>query len=258
MPFTPSHAVVALPFVRTPLVPAAVAVGAMAPDLPLFVRGTGLSYALTHDLRWLPVTVVVALGLLVLWRAVLRPAARELAPRWMSARLPAEWDAGARQGVRETFAGGRGRIAALAVSVLIGVVSHVVWDLFTHEGRAGVRLLPALALEWGGQPLYGWLQDASSLLGLAILAVFGALWLGRRREGDVVRLMPDAVRWAWWLSLPAVLVVALIGGYLAAGPFHAGFGPAHLAYLVLPPACALWAAFSIVLALAVQLRRTRG
>ena len=38
MPFTPSHAVVALPFVRTPLVPAAIAVGAMAPDLPLFVR----------------------------------------------------------------------------------------------------------------------------------------------------------------------------------------------------------------------------
>ena len=28
MPFTPSHAVVALPFIRTPLVPAAVAIGA--------------------------------------------------------------------------------------------------------------------------------------------------------------------------------------------------------------------------------------
>ena len=39
MPFTPSHAVVALPFLRTPLVPAAIAVGAMTPDLPLFVRG---------------------------------------------------------------------------------------------------------------------------------------------------------------------------------------------------------------------------
>lgn len=39
MPFTPSHAIVALPFVRSPLAPAAVAVGAMAPDLPLFTRG---------------------------------------------------------------------------------------------------------------------------------------------------------------------------------------------------------------------------
>ncbi|WP_262927685.1 DUF4184 family protein [Microbacterium sp. NIBRBAC000506063] len=48
MPFTPSHAVVALPFVRTPLLPAAIAVGAMAPDLPLFLRGTPLTYQVTH------------------------------------------------------------------------------------------------------------------------------------------------------------------------------------------------------------------
>ncbi len=48
MPFTPSHAVVALPFVRTPLLPAAIAIGAMTPDLPLFLRGTPLSYQATH------------------------------------------------------------------------------------------------------------------------------------------------------------------------------------------------------------------
>ncbi|MGB4135992.1 MAG: DUF4184 family protein, partial [Microbacterium sp.] len=49
MPFTPSHAIVALPFVRSPLVPAAIAVGAMTPDLPLFLRGVGPSYGFTHD-----------------------------------------------------------------------------------------------------------------------------------------------------------------------------------------------------------------
>ena len=56
MPFTPSHAVVALPFLRTPLVSAAIAVGAMAPDLPLFLRGMPLHYGLTHSLAWLPGT----------------------------------------------------------------------------------------------------------------------------------------------------------------------------------------------------------
>ena len=45
MPLTPSHAVVALPFVRTPLLPAAIAVGAMAPDLPLFLRDTPVAAA---------------------------------------------------------------------------------------------------------------------------------------------------------------------------------------------------------------------
>ena len=56
MPFTPSHAVVALPFLRTPLLPAAIAIGAMAPDFPLFVRGLPLHYGLTHSLWWLPLT----------------------------------------------------------------------------------------------------------------------------------------------------------------------------------------------------------
>ena len=104
MPFTPSHAVVALPFVRTPLVPAAIAVGAMAPDLPLFVRGLPLSYGLTHSFAWLPVTIVLALVLLLVWRGVLRPAVRELSPTWLACRLPAEWDAGAAASLRETFA----------------------------------------------------------------------------------------------------------------------------------------------------------
>jgi hypothetical protein len=60
MPFTPSHAVIALPFVRTPLVPAAIAIGAMAPDLPLFVRGLPLHYGVTHSFAWLPATVARA------------------------------------------------------------------------------------------------------------------------------------------------------------------------------------------------------
>ena len=104
MPFTPSHAVVALPFVRTPLVPAAIAIGAMAPDLPLFVRGLPLHYGRTHDLMWLPVTLVFALGLLLVWRSLLRPAVRELSPTWLAVRLPGEWDRAAMSALRDALA----------------------------------------------------------------------------------------------------------------------------------------------------------
>ena len=91
MPFTPSHAVVALPFVRTPLLPAAIAVGAMTPDLPLFLRSTPLSYQATHTNVLL--STVLAAGLLALWYALLRPAGRELSPDALARRLPPEWDA---------------------------------------------------------------------------------------------------------------------------------------------------------------------
>src|SRR5918995_1749515 len=146
MPITPTHAIVALPFVRTPLVPAAIAVGAMSPDFPLLVRALPLHYGLTHDFAWLPVTVVLALALLLVWRCILRPAVRELSPIWLARRLPPEWDAGPAASARETFAIGgdparpsaRG-ILLLLVSLALGIATHIAWDSFTHVDRWGVQ-----------------------------------------------------------------------------------------------------------------------
>lgn len=267
MPFTPSHAVVAVPFLRTPLVPAAIAVGAMAPDLPLFVRGLPLHYGATHAFAWVPATVVLALVLLLVWRCLLRPAMRELSPRWLAARLPREWDATARAAFRETLAiapGSPARVSwtgmlLLVVSLAVGVVSHIVWDLFTHEGRWGSSLVPALAADWGPLPGYKWLQHGSSAIGLAIIGVWMLVWLGRREaEASVTRVLPNAVRWVWWVSLPAVLAFAWGWGLAAYGPLDAQFTPAHLAYRVLPSACAVWGAVTLALCLVVQALRRRA
>lgn len=263
MPFTPSHAVIALPFLRTPLVPAALAVGAMSPDLPLFVRGLPITYALTHTPAWLPLTIVIALALLLLWRCVLRPAVRELSPQWLARRLPAGWDAGAVPALRGTFAGTRspdrvswGAALLLVVSLALGILSHIVWDLFTHEGRWGVAVLPVLDEQWGPLTGYKWLQHGSSALGLAILAVWAFRWLrGRDAAPLVPRLLPTGVRWGWWLSLPVMLIAAWGLGLAFHGPFTAEWTIPHLAYRVLPPACALWGLITVVLALATQLLR---
>lgn len=244
MPFTPSHAVVALPFVRTPLVPAAIAVGAMTPDLPLFVRGVGLSYAATHDLRWLPGTVLLAFALLLAWRCILRPGVRELLPDVLAARLPARWDDTAAAGWRETVAPS-GRVAAtglavLAASLAIGVASHIMWDLFTHEGRWGTVAIPALGALWGPLPGYRWLQHGSTLVAGAVLVVWGTWWLARRRREPVVRVLPTAARVAVWVSLPVFLGAAAGWGLAVHGPLDETFTLAHLGYLSVPPACAAW------------------
>lgn len=269
MPFTLSHAVVALPFLRTPLVPAAIAVGAMAPDLPLFVRGIPLHYGLTHSLVWLPATIALALGLLLALRCVLRPGARELSPRWLSARLPEAWDRGAGDAWRETFAPRsstdaerpRPSLSAtmlLLASLAIGVATHIVWDLFTHEGRWGTVAVPALAEPWGLFPGFRWLQHGSSALGLAILAVWAIVWLAKRQPIDAPRLLPAWIRWAVWLSLPGLLIGAAVWGYAMFGPFTVDFTPAHLGYRMLPPACAVWGAIVAVVCVVVQLARSRG
>ncbi len=264
MPFTVSHAVVALPFIRTPLVPAAIAIGAMTPDLPLFVRGTPLTYQVTHSNAWIVVTMLVALVLFVAWRGILRPAVRELSPRALAARLPDEWDTPFPAAVRDAFGAlpgrprGRAYPLLLAASLLIGVASHILWDSFTHEGRDGLGVFPALEEQWGPLLGYKWLQYGSTVAGLVILAVWALLWLRRRdAAATVARVLPARVRVAWMLSLPAILAFAWAAGLMAFGPLTAEFTVAHLAYLVLPPACAVWGLLTIGLCVAVQVLRRR-
>lgn len=266
MPFTPAHAVVALPFVRTPLVPAAIAIGAMTPDLPMFVRGLGLSYGRTHDVRWLPATILVALALVLVWRMLLRPAVRELAPAWLARRLPPGWDAPPPAAFVETFSrrGRPGRADALGaalllVSLAIGVLSHIAWDAFTHEGRAGAALVPGLEAAWGPFPVYRWLQYGSGIGGLLVIAIWAAMRLRRSAPGALGRrVLPRGIRVAWWLSLPVFLVVAWVGGLALAGPLTAEFTVRHLAYLVLPPACGAWGVLTLVLAIVVIGLRARA
>jgi hypothetical protein len=267
MPFTPSHAVVALPFVRTPLLPAGIAVGAMTPDLPLFLRGTPVTYQLTHTN--VIVSGLLALMLLALWYGVLRPAVRELSPEWLARRLPPTWDAtgaAAWESVRASRPGARhgvwrepGVFALLvAVSVVLGVISHIVWDAFTHEGRGGLDLFPSLARMWGPLPGYKWLQYGSGVFGLTVLGVFAVRWVARRSSATVRRVLPSVVRRAWWLSLPVALVVAWGAGLVALGPLDEDFTVAHLAYRVLPPACAVWGVLTLALCVVVLFARRRA
>jgi len=258
MPFTPAHAVVALPFVRTPLLPAAIAIGAMTPDLPLFLRGTPLTYQATHTNVLLSVTL--ALVLLVAWYLILRPAARELSPAWLARRLPAEWDRSAP--LPGEWLARRPRYASallLAGSLVIGVLSHIAWDAFTHEGRWGTRLLPALDETWGPLTGYKWLQHGSSVIALGILALCAALWLSRRTPAAAPsRLLPAPVRIAWWLSLPIALAAAWLLGLAAYGALTAAWTAQHLAYRVLPLACGVWGVLTIGLCVVVVVLRRRS
>jgi hypothetical protein len=257
VPFTPSHAAVALPFVRTPLVPAAVAVGAMTPDLPLFLRGIGPSYAFTHSTANVVWTALIALVLLALWRMILRPALVHLAPDAVAARLPDGWRrsgaeaAGELLAPRERRGAGSFPVLLLVVSLLLGVLTHIAWDLFTHEGRWGVEAIPALREHWGPLLGYKWLQHGSSAIGLLVLAVYAVMWLRRRGVVRRPRMLPAWVRWAWYLTLPAFLIAGWFIGLAAFGPLGETLSPQQLAYRTLPLASGLWGLMTLALCLVV-------
>jgi hypothetical protein len=202
VPFTPSHAIVALPFIRTPIPAGAVAVGAMAPDLPLFFPWAA-SYGVTHGFPGLlVVSLPLALVLYAIWRLVIRPAASALLlPEALRARMPWAWDRIGRPDRRVRSA------VLIVVAALIGVVTHVFWDLFTHPDRLGSEWFPVLGEQWGPVDGTTWLQHGFSALGLAGIALWVVLAL--RRAGVVHRRDPRSiaiVRVTAWMSAGVLLV----------------------------------------------------
>jgi hypothetical protein len=179
MPFTPAHAAAALPFGRVRALPLdALVVGTMVPDLPLFVSFAP-NYAFTHSLVLaLPVCLPWGIGLWLLARFA-RPSTVWLMPEWMRKRVSEHAPPNESSWVRVC--------AALA----IGIVTHLLWDSFTHEGRWGVELLPPLEQTWlpaspiGALPGFKVLQYASSVLGLVAVALAARKALLRRTPRDV-------------------------------------------------------------------------
>jgi hypothetical protein len=213
MPFTPSHAIVALPFARTAIPAGAVAVGAMAPDIPLFFPWV-TSYWSTHgfpSLLW--TSLPIALALYAIWRLAIRPAASALLlPEALRARMPWAWDRPARP--EHPVRGA----ALVVLATLIGIATHVFWDVFTHPNRLGSQWFPVLAEQWGPVEGTTWLQHIFSVLGLAGVALWAVLAI--RKAGVVHRTDARAVvavRVGAWVAAALVLVGSFAVGILRDG-----------------------------------------
>lgn len=166
MPFTASHPAAVLPFLgRAGLVPAALVIGSMAPDLPYYLQ-LGSDPALTHSAAGL-VTVDLLLGLVafIAWQGLVAPAAYVYAPSAVRARVGAPFP------VRSCVSG-PATIGLVLASLLLGSATHLVWDAFTHDGRWGTELIPWLTADHGPLPGYRWAQYVSTVFGLVATAWF--------------------------------------------------------------------------------------
>ncbi|MGL3805396.1 DUF4184 family protein [Paeniglutamicibacter sp. R2-26] len=213
MPFTLAHPAAVLPFLRQPFVPIALVAGSMAPDVPYFLKvptSSGAWYeplvngSNSHDLSQI-LTVGFPLALLlaaVLW-LVSRPVRWAVPDAWVPAREAA-------RGRRPSSA----RIALWTFySLILGILTHLVWDSFTHSYGWTVSRLPFLASEpFAGVPIYRILQHGSTLAGAVILA----LWYLKRVKASAAtgrdgRAKGTGPRLALLLSVLAVPALAVAG-----------------------------------------------
>lgn len=178
MPFTVAHPAAVLPLLRLTrgrgVVPAALVVGSMVPDLPYFAP-VPLVRSDTHALASVPgVDLLLGLVVYALWQGLLAPAAVALAPAAVRGRLPAGCPRPLRDDVRSPA-----RAVAVVLSLVAGTVTHLAWDALTHDGRWGSEHLGILRERLG--PLLGvqWVQHVSTLVGLAVLTVWLVRWWRR-------------------------------------------------------------------------------
>ncbi|HEY7887900.1 MAG TPA: DUF4184 family protein [Steroidobacteraceae bacterium] len=180
MPFTFAHPAAVLPLrhmrlMRTvPLI-----IGAMTPDVPYFLpwRITKHLPETTHTFLgsytldlWIGVSLLLFLWLLRV------PLAAPLGPGARSKCL----------GALERFGSQPLNWALAPLSLLIGAWTHLLWDSFTHPDGLMVQRISALSapvslFSYTGE-LCHVLQYASSVFGLAVLAIWFALLPAPARE----------------------------------------------------------------------------
>jgi len=201
MPFTPAHIAAVLPLRnRWNLVFSACVVGSIAPDLEYFFTFGPHTRALHTFPDVLLYAWPGAFAVLWLFHAIIKTPVLEILPSGIQARVaPGPF----------RFRGWK-RIALLALSISIGIATHLAWDSFTHENS-----VVSEHLSWertyleipgaGSHQIFKWLQWGSSALGLFLVAAVVALWYMRTRPKRQVDATYSSVQKVAFWTLLAVL-----------------------------------------------------
>lgn len=215
MPFTVTHVAVAVPVAwlcrwRVPF--SALAIGSMVPDISGFYPQL-LDYHATHSVRGV-LTHCLPIGLFcyyVYHMSLKRPLV-DLLPRAASDRL--------RPWTENSINFAPLAMVAVIICIALGATSHVVWDAFTHRGRWGVEMFPALrniVMDSEQRPVrwYALIQHGSSIILLPPMLLGFIGWIRKqpRPPEPIDRAqMPRGVSWTMiaLLALGTVLYMQML------------------------------------------------
>ncbi len=207
MPFTLSHAAAALPFRRTRLLFSAVVFGSFAPDYEYFLR-FGPRGRFGHS----PLGIAIfdmPVSFIMLW--LFHRYAKE--PLWLW--LPGSVRKRVNLGPRTLPLKGIGQVALVIVSLFIGILTHMLWDSFTHPYYWPYRHWPLLSDTiqvplLGSMPYYLFFQFASTILGALILLVW--CWHWYCNAIPVPQPQVPSLPARPYTSLAVIIIVAILAG----------------------------------------------
>jgi hypothetical protein len=174
VPFTLAHAAAAYPLRRTRLVLSALVFGTFAPDLEFFFRFAPKG-PFGHTTRGLFLFCLpAAFGVFWIFHDLVKEPLAALMPRALRVRItPGVYPMSLRRPLQ---------LLLVLVSILIGAISHILWDSFTHArywpGRHVPLLREAFLLPLVGEVhTYKLLQYASTIFGLVVLLLWLRHWV---------------------------------------------------------------------------------
>ncbi|MBL3658819.1 DUF4184 family protein [Fulvivirga sediminis] len=203
MPFTFSHPAIVLPLRRLSkrwFSLTALVIGSIVPDFEYFIRMRVNSiYSHTFGgIFWFDLPL--ALMLAFIFHGIIRNVFFDNLPFCFQRRISIWKDFNWSRYFRN-------HVFVVIFSVLIGVLSHLFWDGFTHEDGYFVKAIPSLthhAYLWGyAIPYFKCLQHISTLAGL-ILIVFTVI---RLPKNEVILVKTQLKFWFLFLGIAALVLI---------------------------------------------------
>jgi Domain of unknown function (DUF4184) len=175
MPTPIAHPAASIPFTKVGLVFSALVAGSLSPDFGYFVDLPGYFFMYTIPGLML-FDLPVGLALLGFFHILIKWPLLSLLPSSLQRRLFKH-----AQGF--SF-GPLNRFLLILLSLLVGSITHVILDSFTHDYGWMVEHFSVFRSSLRGVPLYTVLQNLGSLLGIAILIYWFVRWLPTAPQSD--------------------------------------------------------------------------
>ncbi|AMR32538.1 hypothetical protein A0256_14455 [Mucilaginibacter sp. PAMC 26640] len=213
MPFTFSHPAIILPFRNLPkrwVSLTGLIIGSMVPDFEYFIRMRVKSiYSHTWPgLFWfdlpLGLVIIFVYQILIKDRVILH------LPVVLNRRFSRFRGVDKQGSFLQYF-------TIVALSILIGAASHILWDGFTHPNGYFVTVVPVLSttIQLGGHQLmvYKVIQHGSSIIGaiVIVLAVYTLPLGNAKRSHHII---------SFWVQIIVISIVVLVVRLIAGLSYH--------------------------------------
>lgn len=218
MPFTLTHVLAVVPIKQTIWKKAslsALIIGTVVPDWPLYIS-LSPSYQVTHSLTGLFTTCVpLGFALYLFFHIVLKKPVFELLPQPFRQRLNCF--------MASPLSFHFYDILTTILAIMVGAMTHIVWDTLTHQWGWGVTLFPSLnnvfftimGVEVRGYKL---LQYGSTVVGIPILSLYLAMWFRSSHPQSVPpSIVPSNLRIGLivsFIAIPLIVGVSAATGQL--------------------------------------------